>query len=157
MTNIVKNYSYNQYPNSIGTFTSTSLPKAISDAFVGFDKMFEKLSSFDSGSTYPPFNVIKVSDDVFEIQLAVAGFDKKNLTVTEDNGTLLISGDAAGKNDAEDARYVYRGIGARKFTKRFALAEHMYVKDTWYINGILSVLVYRNIPESHKPKTFEIK
>jgi len=131
-----------------------TVPKMISDAFVGFDKMFDRLTSFDAGSSYPPFNVIKLSDDLFVIQLALAGFTKETLTVIEENGTLVVTGES--KED-EQHTYVYRGIGMRKFTKRFALAEHMRVKDTWYENGLLSVSVFRDIPESVKPKTFKIK
>ena len=132
----------------------TTIPKTITDAFVGFDKMFDKLTSFDAGSAYPPFNVVKLSDDEFVIQLAVAGFSKNELTVTEENGTLAISGEITSD---ETKNYLYRGIGSRKFTKRFALAEYMKVVDTWYENGLISVCVIREVPESVKPKTFKIK
>lgn len=149
--NITKNfYDDNYYYKGV----TTTVPKVISDAFVGFDKMFDKLTSFDAGSAYPPFNVIKLSDDEFVIQLAVAGFTKDNLTVTEENNTLIVIGDSL---EDDKQTYVYKGIGMRKFTKRFALAEHMKVRDTWYENGLLSVAVFRDIPEAVKPKTFKIK
>ena len=148
MTNIA-NYKDDYFYKGV----THTVPKMLSDAFVGFDKMFDKLTSFDAGSAYPPFNVVKVTDDEFVIQLAVAGFSKDNLTVTEENGTLVV----AGENESNETNYLYKGIGMRKFVKRFALAEHMHVKSTWYENGLLSVSVVREVPESIKPKTFRIK
>jgi len=135
------------------SLASVTLPKMLNN-WLGFDSLFNRLLTLDEGTTsYPPFNVIKISDNEFEVQIAAAGFDKNNLTVTEENGTLIISGE----NDSDKAEYIYKGIGLRKFTKRFALSEHMSVKETWYDNGILVVSVIRDVPEALKPKTFKIK
>ncbi|NDB83422.1 MAG: heat-shock protein [Alphaproteobacteria bacterium] len=130
-----------------------TLPKVLNN-WLGFDSLFDRLLTLDEGTTsYPPFNVVKISDNEFDVQIAVAGFDKNNLTVTEENGTLIVSGE----NDSDETEYLYKGIGLRKFTKRFALSEHMRVKETWYDNGILTVSVIREVPEALKPKTFKIK
>jgi molecular chaperone IbpA len=135
------------------SLAEVTLPKMLNN-WLGFDSLFNRLLTLDEGTTsYPPFNVVKISDSEFEVQIAVAGFDKNNLTVTEENSILIVSGD----NESDKTEYLYKGIGLRKFTKRFALSEYMHVKETWYNNGILTVSVVRDVPEALKPKTFKIK
>ena len=140
------------FDNKALTTTTLNFPKIL-DSFVGFDRMFDRLTNFDSGTNYPPFNIRKVNDDSFIIELAVAGFDKSDLTVSEEDGTISVSGEKP--EDGEE--YVYKGIAARKFTRKFALAEYIYVDSVYYANGMLFIDVVRRLPEEKKPKTFKIK
>ena len=134
------------------TTTTLNFPRIL-DSFVGFDRMFDRLMYFDSGTSYPPFNIRKIDEDSFVIELAVAGFDKADLTVSEEDGTITVTGEKS--EDGEE--YVYKGIASRKFTRKFALAEYIYVDNVYYANGMLFINVLRKLPEEKKPKTFKIK
>ena len=149
MTNINK---YN-YTNQKNDWMTTTFSKDIVDTFIGFDKMFERLSNVERSTTFPPYNVVKANDDAFYIELAVAGFDRKELEVVEDNGVLIIKGEQKEDND----EYLYKGIATRKFTRKFTLAEYMHVKAVDLVNGILSIAVVREVPAEKKPRTFTIK
>jgi len=125
--------------------------------FIGFNDMFDRLNTVHtmaSHQSYPPYNIVKVEDDVFRVDLALAGFDKKDVDVTVDNGTLVIKGEVATDDDSEA---VYKGIAARKFTRTFALGEYMEVTAAELKNGLLSVTVEKIVPEDKKPKTIKIK
>ena len=134
-------------------FGTNTVPKDILDTFIGFDKMFERLSNVEKTTAFPPYNVVKANDDAFYIELAVAGFDRKELEVIEDNGILIVKGEQEEDKD----EYLYKGIATRKFTRRFTLAEYMHVKAVDLVNGILSIAVIREIPAEKKPKSFTIK
>lgn len=141
------------YNKPLSNITTTlGFPKIL-DSFVGFDRMFDRLTNFDSGTNYPPFNIRKADEDSFVIELAVAGFDRSDLTVSEEDGTITVIGEKS--EDGEE--YVYKGIAARKFTRKFALAEYIYVDNVYYSNGMLFINVLRKLPEEKKPKTFKIK
>ncbi len=120
---------------------------------VGFDHFFDRIESSQSNQTYPPHNVIKHSDNAFEIAIAVAGFKEEDLTVTLDKGQLRVEGKDTSSKDVE---YLHKGIGTRKFEKTFDLAEHVFVKEVTLDCGVLSVKLEREIPEELQPKTFTI-
>ena len=126
---------------------------------VGFDSIFEKLSeaSIPNSSNYPPYNIIKRGDDQWLIELAVAGFNKKDIGIElkEANLSITCSKDKAEPENAFE--FVHKGISERNFTKTFALAEHVEVKGAEIVDGILSIELIRNIPEKEKPKTIKIK
>lgn len=105
-------------------------------------------------SNYPPFNIIKISDDETEVQVAVAGFSIDDLDVRIENSSLVISGE---KTQTEDVDcYIYHGISARKFMRMWTLADNVEVLDATMKDGILAVRVRRLIPESAKAKTVPI-
>jgi molecular chaperone IbpA len=119
--------------------------------------MFDRLNSVHttaSHQSYPPYNIVKVEDDVFRVDLALAGFDKKDVDVTIDNGTLVIKGEVSAEDSGEA---IHKGIAARKFTRTFALGEYMEVTGAELKNGLLSVTVEKIVPEDKKPKTIKIK
>jgi molecular chaperone IbpA len=122
--------------------------------YIGFDKMFDRLTTTThQQSGFPPYNIRKVNEDTFVVELAVAGFNKNSLSVTENNGTLEIKGDRP--EDAET--YLHKGIAGRKFTRTFALGEYLFVDSADLNDGMLYVVVKRDIPEDKKPKTIKIK
>ena len=130
-----------------------ALPRAFA---VGFDSIFDRLESLsvNEKTSYPPHNVVKHSENEFEIALAVAGFSDKDLSVKQDKDQLIVSSDGVDLNG--DKEYLHKGIGTRSFTKTFTLAEHIRVSGVRLVDGILSIYLNLEIPEEMKPKTFTI-
>jgi molecular chaperone IbpA len=122
--------------------------------FIGFDRMFDRLSgTTHQQSGFPPYNVRKQDEDTFVVELAIAGYNKSSLEITEHDGTLSIKGE----RPEDEEEYLHKGIAGRKFTRTFALGEYMYVSSAELLDGILSVVVKRDVPEEKKPKTIKIK
>lgn len=121
--------------------------------FIGFDKMFSRMTNTtNQQSGFPPYNVRKVDEDTYVVELAVAGFNKHGIEITEHNGTLIVKGERP--EDSEE--YLHKGIAGRKFTRTFTLAEYMYVDSADLNDGMLYVVVKRNVPEEKKPKQISI-
>jgi molecular chaperone IbpA len=121
---------------------------------VGFDRLFDMLenSSF-SGENYPPFDLIKLDDNRFRIEVAVAGFRRDEIDITSQQNQLLITGR---RSDDEGSNYVHRGIANRSFERRFALADHIQVRGADLKDGMLSIDLVREVPEAMKPRKIEI-
>jgi molecular chaperone IbpA len=131
---------------------------------VGFDKTFKLLSSHLDGigkslPGYPPYNIKKVDDNKYVIELAVAGFAKTDLELTLDSGKLTVVGKTKETNDFDNANvyYFYKGIAERAFTRTFTLADSVEIKNAEMINGILKIWLENLIPEHKKPKKIDIK
>lgn len=128
--------------------------------FVGFDDHYNQLAKLHDTFTknipgYPPYNIKKIAEDKYTIELAVAGFAKSEIDITLDDNKLVIKGDV--NNDEAQDNYLFKGIAARNFTRMFALSDHIEVKDAEIINGMLRVILERIIPEHKKSKKVEIK
>jgi molecular chaperone IbpA len=121
---------------------------------IGWESFFPKLETLakTNATSFPPYNVRKVDDDNFIIELAVAGYSRSNLTLTEEDCCLTVVGELPETKD----EYIHKGIAGRKFTRTFSLAEYMEVVGADLTDGILYVGIKRNIPDSKKPKTIEI-
>ena len=123
--------------------------------------MFNNPTFISTG--YPPYNVARISkedaDDVYEITLAVAGFTQEDIEITVENNQLKISGKSALLAEEVDSgvEYLHKGIAERNFIRTFKLAEHVEVVDASLKDGILKVLLNRNIPEAAKSKRIAIK
>ena len=126
----------------------------INDPFKFMDQFWSATAANISQDTYPPYNVIELDEDTRVLELAIAGFDKSEISVSQDNRKLVISGV---KNKEDDHKYLHKGIAQRKFTKEYALWEYWNVKSVDLNNGILYVVIKREVPEEKKPKKFEIK
>jgi molecular chaperone IbpA len=147
---MVKSY----IPNGSYTFNSAFNSMLSDPFFIGFDKMFDRLTNTtNQQSGFPPYNVRKVDEDTFIVELAVAGFNKHAIEITEHDGVLTIKGERP--EDVEE--YVHKGIAGRKFTRTFTLAEYMYIHSADLNDGMLNIVVKRDIPEEKKPKTIKIK
>jgi molecular chaperone IbpA len=136
--------------------TTTGLgPTWLNDPFfIGFDKMFNRITNTTNNqSGFPPYNVRKIDEDTYVVELAVAGYNKDSIEITEHDGTLTIKGERP--EDAEE--YLHKGIAGRKFTRTFTLAEYMYVDSAELKDGMLHILIKRDIPEEKKPKNITIK
>ena len=128
---------------------------------VGFDSIIDELMRTNAeqpNSNYPPYNVVKHTDDKFTIELAVAGFDEQDIKITVDKNVLWIKGEQRQTIDDLDkeVEYLHRGISSRNFTRSFKLADYVEVVDATANNGILKVELERQVPEAAKPKTIAI-
>jgi molecular chaperone IbpA len=125
--------------------------------FIGFNHTLDRLNSIHNASahqSYPPYDIVKIDEDSYRVDIAAAGFDKKDVEVSVDNGTLVIKGEISTESSEE---VLHKGIATRKFTRTFALGEYMEVISAEFKNGMLSVLVERIVPEEKKPKIIKIK
>jgi molecular chaperone IbpA len=132
--------------------------------FVGFDGLFKKFNEASETFTkaipnYPPYNIVKVDDNKYVIELAVAGFGKHNLEITTIDGTLTIAGHTNVDDLTKEGlsnQYLYKGIADRNFTRKFSIADTVEIKNAELINGMLKVWLENIIPESKKPKKVEV-
>lgn len=138
------------------TLRSLDIP-SIHKFGVGFDNLFDELlrQSEHQQTNYPPYNVVKVTDNEFYIDLAVAGFGEGDVKIEVTNRTLTVSGSKLAIDQPID--YLYKGISDRSFIREFTLAEHVEVKGASMKNGILTVGLQRIVPETLAPKTIDIK
>jgi molecular chaperone IbpA len=131
---------------------------ALSRALVGFDTMFDQMERRFANSVsnnYPPHNIIKLDENEYAIQLAVTGFDKTEISVTVENNVLIVKGESQ-TTDYAPEQYLHRSLATRDFVKEFPLAEHIEVVGAETKNGMLTVKLIRDIPESAKPKVIDI-
>lgn len=143
----------------------------LSKAAVGFDSMVKRLNEVVSAlpkiqSNYPPYNIRKVDENKYVIEIAVAGFNKQDLEIEMQEGVLTIRGQAnvniGGSSDDRLYRgssddYLYRGIADRAFTRTFSIADHVEVKNADLFNGLLKIWLERFIPEEKKPTKIDIQ
>jgi molecular chaperone IbpA len=108
-------------------------------------------------NNYPPYNLVKVGNDVFVLEFALAGFDKSQISVTLDNNKLTVNGQRSDIEEDNAVTYLHKGIAARKFSTTFNLPEYMEIVSAIFNNGILEVSLEKQIPEDKKPKTIEIQ
>ena len=126
---------------------------------VGFDRLFsmlDQVSGFDSGSTYPPYNIERTGENAYRITLAVAGFSDKDVSIEAKQNTLTIKGEKQAKTDEKKGEVLYQGIAARAFERVFQLAEHVEVRGASLENGLLHVDLVREVPEAMKPRQIPI-
>ena len=122
---------------------------------IGFDRFFEDIERVSSiNDNFPPYNVIKSSEDSYLIELAVAGFNKDELNIEYKDAILTVTGD---NTTIQDLDFVHKGISERSFRRSWTLGEHVKVKSATVVNGLLVLSLEREIPESEKPQTIKIK
>jgi molecular chaperone IbpA len=126
---------------------------------VGFDRLLdafndlEKSVSENKAVSYPPYNIIKIGEHDYAIELAVAGFNRDELDVTVENNKLTVTGKVNAERGGE---YLHRGIATRDFTREFTLAETVVVKSADIENGLLKIKLQNVVPEAEKPRRIEI-
>ena len=125
--------------------------------FVGFDTLFEDLerihqSARSGNDNYPPHNVVKIDDEKFLIELAVAGFKESDISIELKDGILKVKGEV----DSPSREYAYKGISSRKFEKSFRLSEFVVIDGADLVNGILVVNARVEVPEERRPRKIEI-
>ena len=140
--------------NAITRFDTQALNRAL----IGFDQLFnnvERRFANQIQNNYPPYNVLKHDDNHFEIEIAVAGFEKEDIKIEVDQDQLIIKGQRLKDDDSD--KYLHRGLAARDFERSWTLAEYMEVGDAELTNGILRVKLTRIVPEALKPRLIAIK
>ena len=127
---------------------------------LGFETMLRDIESIMQNSVetvsdkFPPHNIIKVNDTHYMVELAIAGFDEKEIDITVKDGLMTVKGE---KHQADnEVNYLHKGIGTRSFSKTIRLADTIEVQGAAFKNGILSIGLENIIPESKKPKKIEI-
>ena len=148
--------------NDIFSFNTSNFDKF----FVGADQMvknFAKAHEMASKAIpgYPPYNIVKVDENKYCIEMAVAGFGKQNIDIEVADGTLTITGAIKSLEEEEKVTknpiaYLYKGIADRTFSRKFTLADTVEVKNAELINGMLKLWLENIIPEEKKPKKVEI-
>jgi len=124
---------------------------------VGFDRMqrlMETASRNEEASGYPPYNIEKLEENAYRITMAVAGFSEDDLDIEVRDGVLFVTGKQP--EPAEERSFLYRGIAGRAFRRSFQLAAHVKVQGASLENGLLHIVLAREVPEAMKPRKIAI-
>ena len=131
---------------------------SIADPFKFVDQIWNNTWTTTANTwqeSYPPYNIREIDEDTRVLELATAGFSKDEITIKIEDDIVTISGEK--EKSEEDAKYIHKGIATRKFSKSVTLWEYWEVDSADYNDGILYVVVKREIPEDKKPRTVKIK
>ena len=131
---------------------------------VGFDDMFDHFEHMMDDSffgrsvaNFPPYNIVKTGENTYDVELALAGFNKKDIEVEFKENLLTVKSKKQEETKDEDGNVIHRGISKRMFSKSFTIANDVEVKGAELKDGLLKVSLERIIPESKKPRTIKIK
>ena len=131
---------------------------------VGFDPMFDRFERmfeddfFNTPSVnYPPYNIVRTGDYTYDIEVALAGFSRKDIDVQYADSVVTIKSVHEAKDKDDEDGTIYKGISKRHFTKSFTIADDVEVKGAELKDGLLKISLERIIPEAKKPRTIEIK
>ncbi|MBY4607798.1 Hsp20 family protein [Rhizobium sp. 9T] len=123
---------------------------------IGFERMLNALEAARRAETvdnWPPYDIVKAGEDDYRIAMAVAGFSRDELAITQEQNMLIVAGQKA---NGEDVQYLHRGITGR-FRRQFELADHVKVVDAGLVDGLLTIALKREIPEEMKPRQIGIE
>jgi molecular chaperone IbpA len=129
----------------------------LSRSSVGFDHLFDLLDSASRmapADNWPPYDIMRVSENQYRIAMSVAGFTPDEISITHEQQLLTVCGEKA---DEDNAEFLYRGIAARNFERRFQLADYVMVTGANLANGLLTIDLVREIPEQMKPRRIDIQ
>ena len=128
---------------------------------VGFDSVFEEfdrmLGSSEFNSNYPPYNIKKVKENEYKIEVALAGFDKKDIEIELKESILTVRNNAKNETIDEDGNgLIHKGISTRQFQRSFTISEEVEVKNALLKNGLLTIDLERIVPEDKKTRLIDI-
>lgn len=139
--------------SSIVRYNYSNIDKLFNDIekySIGLESFFDRVKTVNNTqSNYPPYNLIKLSDTEYKIELAASGFKSNELTVYTENGQLVIEGN---KSSADEKEYVYRSLSHRNFTRVWSISDDVVVKSVSFEDGLLEVLLDKVVPEHQKKK-----
>ncbi|CAB4129582.1 IbpA Molecular chaperone (small heat shock protein) [uncultured Caudovirales phage] len=151
-----KNPSHWEAPQKPRVVTINDLFPRLDRWGIGWSPLLEQLKEIASEKpSYPPYDIVDRKDDTTVVSIAVAGFTKKEIEITVDEGMLKVEGKK--KTKKEEGAVVYQGIAGRDFTLTFALAEYYEVQSAELADGMLTITLFKNVPEEKKPKVIDIK
>ena len=144
------------------TTSTLSLFNKLRPVSVGFDSVFDNFESLFNGSpslhtNYPPYDILKTDEHSYVIELAVAGFSKKDIAVTVENGVLTVESDREGNAESSGQEIIHRGISKRYFKKSFSISDDVEIRGAELKDGLLRISMEKIIPESRKRKEISIK
>ena len=123
--------------------------------FLGFDRMKHELANHGTTGNYPRYNIIKSGEDQYRIEMDLAGWDKKQISVVQDDRTLTVDG--KGKDSlSDDERFIFKGISSKNFRRIFTLGEYVMIEDASMENGLLVIKLNVETPDEEKPKFIDI-
>jgi molecular chaperone IbpA len=141
------------------SFTTFDLP-ALHRHAIGFDRIFDELNrhfaNSKSDGNYPPYNILKLDDTHFVVELAVAGFEQDEIDVEVSENVLTVRGERKTNTEKLEPVYLHRGISAKNFSRVFTLADNMKVATAMVTNGILAIALEQIVPEDKKPKKIAV-
>lgn len=145
-------------------------PKNFDRFFVGFDPLVKKISeaaeqTVKLAQNYPPYNIKKIDENKYTIEMAVAGFSKQDIEVELADSKLIIKGNVQSGEEAEQdsngewtwPQVLYQGLAMRPFTRQFTLADNVEIHNAELVNGILKIVLEAIVPEEKKPVKIEVK
>ncbi|EJF77412.1 hypothetical protein MCO_01327 [Bartonella sp. DB5-6] len=127
---------------------------------VGFDHLFNWFDSrtqLEDVSSYPPYNIERLTEDSYRISMAVAGFSQDEIDIETHCNQLIVKGQRSPENDDEEREFLYRGIASRAFERRFHLADHVKVIGAELGDGLLHIQLKRETPAELKPKKIAVQ
>ena len=125
---------------------------------VGFDDLFDRLFDLnESNSGFPPYNITKTDDSNYVIEMAVAGFNKKEIEIQLSDGNLTVRSLSDSEEENKSSSFIHRGISQRSFVRKFTLSDEIRVKNAELTDGMLRINLEKLIPEHKKPKLIQIK
>ena len=132
------------------TLSNRLTPSLFRQMVIGFDDFFD--TNHNVNKTYPPYNIQKTGEDIYMLEMAVAGFKKSDISVSVENNILKITGEQK-KNEND---YIHKGMATRNFMRSFSLARHIEVEQAKMEDGLLKVKIIRNLPKELRPKEIKI-
>ena len=140
--------------NTLAQYHAANLPDLmdkITKNSIGMDDYLNSFFNFDTTPNYPPYNLIQLNNVESRLEIALAGFSKKEIKVYTEYGRLIVEGT---KEDAKDAEYVHRGLAQRNFNRAWTLSEDTEVREVQFKDGLLTVKLGKVIPEHHARKDY---
>jgi molecular chaperone IbpA len=142
--------------NNLSRYNAADLP-ALMDRInrnsIGMDEYFDRLFNLhETTSNYPPYNLVTVSNVESRLELALAGFKKKEVYVYTQDGKLFVEGQKEDKETGTE--YVHRGVAQRSFTRAWTLSDETEVRSVSFEDGLLSITLGKVVPEAHKRKDY---
>ena len=143
-----------------------SIFKQLRPVSIGFDNLFDHFENFFDDdqsfhtsltSTFPFYNIVKKGNNKFDIEVALAGYDKKDIVVEYEDNLLRIKSVKETKSDKEKDGVIHQGIAKRYFSKAFTIADDVEIEGAELKNGLLKVFLHQIVPQSKKPKQITVK
>ena len=143
-----------------------SIFKQLRPVSIGFDNLFDHFENFFDDdqsfhtsltSTFPFYNIVKKEDNKYDIEVALAGYDKKDISVEYEDNLLRIKSIKETKSDKEKDGVIHQGIAKRYFSKAFTIADDVEIEGAELKNGLLKVFLHQIVPQSKKPKQITVK
>ena len=139
------------------TYTTITQLKPFSVGLDNFFNFAENLNVNASDDKFPKYNIIKTQDNIFVIEMALAGYSKTDIEIESKDGALIVSYKKPKGEKSDADKYLHRGITKRSFTKSFGLADNVVVRNAKFIDGLLSIELEQIIPDEKKPKKITIE